>query len=218
VSKGTKEPEFAPQTKTITVVRKKAKYSKGFDPEIWESMLEALRTGATIRDVRRLHGVSQDWVYNRINHPDYPHFKEQWNAAIEEGNDAIRDEIKRRAMDGVTQDVYHDGKVVGKRKLYSDDLLKFLAKSRMKEFSDRVEVEHTFKLDGAVEALAAKFNQIFGGIIPELAPPVPQQSDRRGSDPAEIPLAVLAAPGADTAGGQGMGDVDHPRRTRIRKD
>ena len=175
VSKGTKPSQTS--TTTVTITRRKRKWSKGWDPEIAESILNCLRSGATARDARHLHGVSYDWVKNRRE--KLPDFAKAWDAAVEEGNDAIRDEIKRRAMDGVRQAVYHDGKVVGHRKMYSDDLLKFLAKSRMKEFSDNVQVDHNFKFDGAAEQLAAKFAQIFALPTGAEVPLIPQ---RRGSD------------------------------------
>lgn len=175
VSNGTKPSQTS--ATTVTITRRKRRWSKGWDPEIAESILNCLRSGATARDARHLHGVSSDWV--KLRRVKLPGFEEQWQSAVEEGNEAIRDEIKRRAMDGVAQAVYHDGKVVGRRKVYSDDLLKFLAKSRMKEFSDNVQVDHNFKFDGAAEQLAAKFAQIFATTTGTEIPLIPV---RRGSD------------------------------------
>ncbi len=66
-------------------------------------------------------------------------FAADWDHAEEQGTDAMEDEAKRRAVDGVDEPVYYQGKEVGKIRRYSDTLLMFLLKGRRPEkFKDRV--------------------------------------------------------------------------------
>ncbi|HEX2042541.1 MAG TPA: hypothetical protein VHF24_07880 [Acidimicrobiales bacterium] len=53
-------------------------------------------------------------------------YRSRFAAACEEATDALEAEARRRALHGVEEDVYHDGRVVGTRRVYSDELLMFL--------------------------------------------------------------------------------------------
>ena len=76
--------------------------------------------------------------------------------------------MHRRGVDGVKRAIYHDGKVVGYKQEYSDQLLMFLAKSRMpEEFGDKQTINHNHKLDGAAEALTQKLAQMMGLPAPD---------------------------------------------------
>jgi hypothetical protein len=54
--------------------------------------------------------------------------------------EVVRDEVKRRAIDGVEEPVYHQGKVVGYVTKYSDRLLEMMARAHAPEYRERVEV------------------------------------------------------------------------------
>jgi hypothetical protein len=86
----------------------------------------------------------------------------------------IRAEIHRRGVDGVKRAIYHDGRVVGHKKEYSDQLLMFLAKSRMpQEFGDKQTVDHVHKFEGAAEQLVDKMAAMLGIKPPALPPQNP---------------------------------------------
>jgi hypothetical protein len=53
-------------------------------------------------------------------------YRARFAAACEEATDALEAEARRRALHGVEEDVYHEGRVVGTRRVYSDELLIFL--------------------------------------------------------------------------------------------
>ena len=94
---------------------------------------------------------------------DLHNFSARYNQARAESDDAIRSEIHRRAIEGVDKPVVWQGQLAGRWidedgrpsnaftpgsrlepltiKEYSDTLLIFLAKSRMPEFKDKVQVE-----------------------------------------------------------------------------
>jgi hypothetical protein len=55
-----------------------------------------------------------------------PAFNVECLDAIEHGNDLMEDEARRRAVDGVTEPVFHQGKVCGEVTRYSDKLLQFM--------------------------------------------------------------------------------------------
>ena len=50
--------------------------------------------------------------------------------------DILEAEAVRRAVEGTEEDVYHQGKVVGTRKKYSDNLMMFLMKERNPRYKD----------------------------------------------------------------------------------
>lgn len=73
-----------------------------------------------------------------------PAFQAAYDVAAAEGTDCLEDEARRRAVDGVLEDQYYRGAVVGQVRRYSDVLLMFLLKSRDRErFSDKQEIKHT---------------------------------------------------------------------------
>jgi mannose/cellobiose epimerase-like protein (N-acyl-D-glucosamine 2-epimerase family) len=73
-------------------------------------------------------------------------WRENWEDAWHRGVDAMEEEARRRAIDGVNKAVYHKGKIVGYEKVYSDNLLMFMLKARRPEtFRDNSSVEHIGK-------------------------------------------------------------------------
>ena len=57
--------------------------------------------------------------------------------------DRLRQEIDRRAVNGVLKPVYYQGEKVGTIREYSDTLLIFQAKAKMPEYREKVQVEQT---------------------------------------------------------------------------
>ncbi len=53
-------------------------------------------------------------------------YRRRFAAASQEARDVLEAEARRRALHGVEEDVYHEGQVVGTRRVYSDALLMFL--------------------------------------------------------------------------------------------
>lgn len=65
-------------------------------------------------------------------------FAAAWAAAAAQGevvrNDVIRDEIRRRAIDGVDEPVYYQGNVVGHVRRYSDTVLLAMANAHLPDY------------------------------------------------------------------------------------
>lgn len=93
-------------------------------------------------------GISRNTVYAWQERDT--EFSLKFNVAEQEANDVIRAELHRRAVQGYEKPVVSMGKAVydkdGKpltERVYSDQLLGLLAKSRMPEFRDKQQIEHT---------------------------------------------------------------------------
>jgi hypothetical protein len=59
------------------------------------------------------------------------------------GPEQVRAEIRRRAIDGVDEPVFHNGEVCGQVRRYSDRLLALMAKANLPEYRDTARVEVT---------------------------------------------------------------------------
>lgn len=153
-------PTRLPKPAAVAAHSTKSRASKRDLDDIWteefeENILECLRLGCSVNDVIESHHISRRTIYQRLRTDE--EWKERWDEAIHIGDDAIRDEIRRRAMNGVNEPVYHEGEVVGHKRKYSDILLMFLAKSRMPEFRENQhEHSHTFNFEGIAERFAAR--------------------------------------------------------------
>ena len=68
-------------------------------------------------------------------------YAEAFEAAQSAACEALENEARRRAIEGVLDDVWYQGKPVGKQRRFSDVLLIFLLKGAMPErYRDRVQV------------------------------------------------------------------------------
>lgn len=162
--------------KTLTIKQKKHGDKGRWDTEMRESFLSLIREGFTNKDAAAACGCGTKY-FKRHRDAD-PEFEKAYQEAREDGNDVIRAEIKRRAIDGVAEPVYHDGRVVGHKQKYSDNLLIHLSKARMpEEFGDKIQQTHTHKLEGASEALVDKIASMLGVAVPALPPSNPDTID-----------------------------------------
>jgi hypothetical protein len=74
----------------------------------------------------KLTGVSREAHYNWLrNDPDYPDY---WRRARKMLGDIVEEEVIRRAVDGYSKAVVHQGKVTDRYQNYSDRLAVFLLK------------------------------------------------------------------------------------------
>lgn len=155
----------------------KVAYDKGrFDTEMREQYLAMIREGFTNKDAAAACGCGTKYFQRRREQD--PTFEADYQAARADGDDVIRAEVHRRGVDGVKRAIYHDGKIVGHKQEYSDQLLMFLAKSRMpNEFGDRIQTEHTVKFDGAAESLVSKLSAMLGLKAPPMIDVTPNEAD-----------------------------------------
>lgn len=82
--------------------------------------------------VRQTH---YDWL------DKFPEYAELFEQAKESAADRLEQEARRRAVQGVEEVVYYQGKEVGRQLRYSDNLLMFMLKGeRPEKFKDRTEL------------------------------------------------------------------------------
>lgn len=133
-----------------------------------ETFLKAFANNGNVRAACMAAGIDRSTVHYWAEH-DEP-FSMRYTLAKEDVNDAIRAEIYRRGMFGdeeyvtsMGKVVYHDGAPLTIRRK-SDVLLMFHAKSRMPEYRDKQQVEHSGSIDitSAKETLAEKLARLRG--------------------------------------------------------
>ena len=78
-------------------------------------------------------GISRTRMYQVRNEDEK--FAELWNSAEEIAVDLMILEAKRRAQKGTRKPVFHQGRVCGHIKEYSDSLLMFLIKGKRPEYA-----------------------------------------------------------------------------------
>jgi hypothetical protein len=110
--------------------------------------LEAFKTHANLSaacDAALIHiDTPYDWKKR------YKDFAKEFEDAEQRSNDSIDMEIYRRAVTGWEEPLVSAGKHVCNVKKYSDAMLTLLAKSRMKKYRDKQELELTGKDGGAI--------------------------------------------------------------------
>lgn len=86
---------------------------------------------------------------------DDPQFAKDWDQAKAAGLDALEDEATRRAFEGTSEPVYHQGVPVGTVQKYSDTLAIFLLKGgKPEKYKERV--EHSGQVDIATRIVNAR--------------------------------------------------------------
>jgi hypothetical protein len=107
-----------------------------FSPARKEKFLEYLaQTGLHCHSANSV-GISE--VTARVHRKQDPEFELRVQEALSFYRDSLCREATRRAVDGVTDDVYFQGAVVGQRQTYSDRLMELLLKRHIPEFRDHV--------------------------------------------------------------------------------
>lgn len=66
-----------------------------------------------------------------------PEFEQRWHLAKSIADKEVINEVRRRAITGHDENVYHQGEIIGKKKVHSDSLLKMLAQSAATEYRDQ---------------------------------------------------------------------------------
>lgn len=114
--------------------------------------LAALARGVSVGGAASEAGLSRSTAYDwRAADAD---FAARWDAALEEGTDALEDEARRRALLGVETPVHYGGKAVGEIRKFSDALLMFLLRARRPEtYRERATTEPTGRGGGPDETV-----------------------------------------------------------------
>ena len=104
------------------------------------AFLAAVAASGRISASAKAAGVSQVATWKWRNDQSDTRFQEAFKVAQELGSDRMVSEAVRRAVDGYESPVYHQGKLIGTERKFSDSLLQALLKAfRRAEFGDKVE-------------------------------------------------------------------------------
>lgn len=108
-----------------------------------ELFLLAYASSGTISAAADKVGIDRNCHYDWIKADKEGTYTARFEHAILQHNETIEKEIRRRAVDGIVDDVYHNGRVVGQKRIYSDTLLIFSAKANMpNKYKERSQTEH----------------------------------------------------------------------------
>ena len=112
-------------------------------------VLDQLAHGRTLEEAAQAAGVSRRTIFNWRRDDD--EFSLQVADAVEAGTDVFRAELRRRALEGWDEPVFHQGEVVGHVRRHSDTLLIFELKRRDPTYRDNQRIEVTGPGGGPVE-------------------------------------------------------------------
>jgi hypothetical protein len=96
----------------------------GWTAERQNIFIESLAKTRCVRDASRMAGISWNSAYRHRKR--CPAFRERWALALRRSETTIGEVAWKRAVEGVEEDVWYYGKVVGKRTKYANDLLRLL--------------------------------------------------------------------------------------------
>lgn len=135
------EPTFDEAFGFIPPHDPKCPFNDSITPEEWEKFFfEFAKTGVLRRACKRA-GISPTSVYYHQNKT--PLFALRMKIYKDIGGDALEEEAFRRAVKGITKDIYWQGGVCGSEKVYSDSLLAMLLKgAKPEKYKDRVASEN----------------------------------------------------------------------------
>lgn len=107
------------------------------------------KTGNIAQSARMAH-VKFQHIY-RLRKKD-PDFAKRFKIAMRKAADAIDEEIYRRGITGYAEPVFHNGKITGKVRKYSDTLLIFLAKGvNPQKYRENYTINHKGKVAGSIK-------------------------------------------------------------------
>ena len=96
-----------------------------------DAFLTAYAEVGTVTHAAELAGVSRNAHYMWMQ--DDPEYPEKFREAEKQACEVLEKEIRRRAVEGVDEPVFHKGEQCGTVRKYSDTLLIFAAKGAMPE-------------------------------------------------------------------------------------
>lgn len=96
----------------------------GWTAERQNIFIESLAKTRCVRDASRMAGISWNSAYRHRKR--CPAFRERWALALRRSETTIGEIAWKRAVEGVEEDVWYHGKVVGQRKKYANDVLRLL--------------------------------------------------------------------------------------------
>ena len=120
-------------------------------PKKQKAFLDNLSETGSVKKACEAIKISRNSFYNFRK--KNKKFTEQWEEAEKRGVDALIEEARRRAHDGVDEPVYYKGDRIDTIRKYSDVLLMFLIKAKRPEYRE----SYQMSVDGNITIKIQKF-------------------------------------------------------------
>ncbi len=95
-----------------------------------EAFLEELRASGSITDACQLVGLTRASAYRLYAQPDSAHIRKAWDEALRAATNVLVTTAFDRAVNGVREQVWHQGKMVGFREKFDNRHLQFMLRAR----------------------------------------------------------------------------------------
>lgn len=142
-----------------------------FDDVARNTFLEAVRRTGLIAQSARAAGTNSRRIKSECE--EDKEFAADMQESLMLYAEMVQEELHRRAVEGVEEDVYFQGVKCGTKRNYSDALLTTLVKAKSPEFREKIAVDTT----------------IHGGVLLTLPPAKDEQAWLDSTKPAELPAS-----------------------------
>lgn len=166
-----------------------------FDDDARDQYLQTLaNTGLKLTAARR-HNIPLRLV--RSTYDTDPEFAAAFDDAMELFSESVEEELIRRAVHGVTEDVFSAGAMVGTKQVYSDGLLTSLIKKVNPKYNEKTQAEVTITggvlLTAAIPQTAEEWLASGTEQAPQLPPGHEQPTKVIDLQPDDVRDALVAA-------------------------
>ena len=101
----------------------------------------------TISKAAKKAGISRQAHYKWLKEDKKGFYTRAFEQAEKMAADLLEEEAYRRAVDGDLQVVYYKGEEVGRRRVYSDQLLALLLKGKKPQYRENVEINNAVNVE-----------------------------------------------------------------------
>ena len=101
----------------------------------------------TISKAAKKAGISRQTHYDWLKNDKKGVYHRAFELADKMAADLLEEEAFRRAVEGDTQVIYYKGEEVGRRRVYSDQLLSLLLKGKKPQYRDNTEINTNINVD-----------------------------------------------------------------------
>lgn len=101
----------------------------------------------TISKAAKKAGISRQTHYDWLKNDKKGVYRRAFELADKMAADLLEEEAFRRAVEGDLQVVFYKGEEVGRRRVYSDQLLSLLLKGKKPQYRENVEINNSVSVD-----------------------------------------------------------------------
>lgn len=117
----------------------------------------------TISKAAKKAGITRQTHYNWLKDDKKGFYRKAFELADKMAADLLEEEAFRRAVEGDLQVVFYKGEEVGRRRVYSDQLLSLLLKGKKPQYRENTEINNNISVDLS-DAVSAAQSRIKKGL------------------------------------------------------